>query len=159
MATDILGSMKERLEDDLTGISRTEEGLRAVMDSRYGEIVVRVDHDVEAASVRVSVVVPPPAGAGPDFLVWCLSINAQYWDVKIGLDDDGLLLVHADLDAEPSADVASLTTLVIDRVDTIVELLDDDLVPFLLEHGLGTPPQQTRWRARGEREERDEHDA
>ena len=150
MASDLLSSMLKRLQEDLEGLNATGDGLRAVADARYGEVVVEVEHDDEAESIRVSAAVAPPAGAGARFLVWCLSVNAHYWDVKIGLDDEGRLLVHSDLDAKAVADTDTdaLATEIVDRVDTVLELLDDDYVEWLLEHGFGTPTQRERWMSR-----------
>ena len=148
MASDLLRALKERTDDDLDGLTLTADGLSAVADIRFGEVTIDIDHDEEAGSVRVSVSVPPPAGAGSDFLVWALSVNAQYWDVKIGLGEDGELLVHADLDAEPDADITDLAADVVDRAESILELLDDDLTEWVLEHDLGTPAQRERWLSR-----------
>mgnify|MGYP006915196792 CR=1 FL=1 len=99
-----------------------------------------------------------PAGSGPGFLVFCLATTAQYWDVKIGLDDDGLLVVHADVDATPDGDLDLVAETLAARAETIAELIDDDLVPYLLEHGLGTPAQRARWKSRediGDEEDED----
>ncbi|MFW5920813.1 MAG: YbjN domain-containing protein, partial [Polyangiales bacterium] len=148
MATDILSALKERLDEDLDGLTLTPEGLQAVTDARFGELVIQVEHDDEAESVRVSVGVPPPAGAGLELLLWCLHVNTQYWDVKFGLDDDGRLLVHADLDADEDSDIARLASDVLDRAETVVDIIDDDLTEWLLARGLGTPAQQERWRSR-----------
>src|SRR5690606_35258170 len=105
----------------------SDAGLRGELDLRYGLLPFQIDHDAEAEALRVSVRLPPPAGGGADFLVWCLALNAQYWDAKLGLDEDGLLLVHADLDASPNANLDALSAAIIDRIDTIAELIDDDL--------------------------------
>jgi hypothetical protein len=145
MSSALLETLRELVEEDLDGITSTEEGLRAVADARYGEVVIRVDHDEEAAAIRVQVSLPPPAGAGPDFLVWCLATNTQYWDVKFGLDEDGMLAVHADLEAEDAQPSERLAQDVIDRVESILQLLDEDLSEYLLAHGLGTPAQRARW--------------
>lgn len=147
MADDLLSALRERLDEDIDGIARTEDGLEAIVDARYGEVVLEVEHDVEAQSLRLMVCVPPPAGAGADFLIWALSTNTQYWDVKIGLDEAGHLVIHADLDAEGEP-IADLAGLIVDRTETILELLDADLVEWLLEHGLGTPAQRERWISR-----------
>ncbi len=145
MSSALLESLRKMVEEDLDGITSTPEGLRAVADARFGEVVIRVDHDEEAAAIRVQVLVPPPAGAGREFLLFCLSTNTQYWDVKFGLDEDGMLAVHADLEAEqPTAD-ERLANGVVDRVESILQLLDEDLADYLLANGLGTPAQRTRW--------------
>lgn len=144
--------LRPHLEEGLEGVRVVSEdgteAIEATADARYGELTLTVEHDDDAASIRVSTVVPPPAGAGPDFLLHCLTLNTQYWDVKIGIDDEGELVVHADLDAEEGDDIEALAELIVDRAETIVELLDDDLCGWLLERRLGTPAQVERWRAR-----------
>jgi hypothetical protein len=148
MASDILTELKERIDEDLDGLTATPDGLQAVADARFGELTLQIEYDDEAASMRVSAAVAPPAGAGLEFLLWCLHTNTQYWDVKFGLDDDGRLLVHADLDVEEGADLGPLASAVLDRAETVVELVDDDLTEWMLSHGLGTPAQRERWMAR-----------
>lgn len=148
MGSALLESLRELLEEELDGLTSTPEGLRSIADIRYGEVVVRVDHDQEAQAIRVQVSVPPPAGAGREFLVWCLSINTRYWDVKLGLDDDGMLAAHADLEAEGTQADEILASDVADRVDSILQLLDEDLCDYLLAHQLGTPAQRARWESR-----------
>ncbi len=147
MADELLSALRDRLEDDIDGIAETERGLGAVVDARFGEVTLEIEHDAEADSLRVMVCLPPPAGAGPDFLLWALSTNIQYWDVKIGLDEAGQLVVHADLDSE-GEELVDLAGLVVDRVETILELVDEDLVDWLVEHNLGTPQQRERWQSR-----------
>jgi hypothetical protein len=146
MATDLLRALHAPLADEVAGLALAEDGLRGELDLRYGVVALQLDHDPEAEALRVSVRLPPPPAAGADFLVWCLALNAQYWDAKLALDEGGYLLVHADLDATPHTDVAVLQVLLIDRIDTIAELIDDDLCDYLLEHRLGTPEQLARWR-------------
>lgn len=148
MASPLLESLRPLVEEDLDGITATPEGLRAVADARYGEVTIRIDHDEEAAAIRVQVSLPPPAGAGPEFLVFCLATNTQYWDVKFGLDEDGMLSVHADLEAEGAQADETLANDVVDRVDSILQLLDEDLAEHLLATGLGTPAQRARWESR-----------
>lgn len=150
MSEDLLIALRDRVEEDLDGISLVDDRLEAIIDARFGEVTLQIEHDDEAGSLRVMVCLPPPAGAGPDFLLWALSMNTQYWDVKIGLDDGGQLVVHADLEADGQelAELTDLASLVIDRGETIVELLDSDLVDWLLEHHLGTPTQRDRWHHR-----------
>lgn len=133
------------IEEDLDGLTDSGDGLSFVTDARYGEVTLEIDHDAEAESIRVSAGIAPPAGSGRSFLVWCLAVNTRYWDVKIGLADDGRLLVHSDLVAEEGADPGKLATEVVDRAETVIELLDDDVVTWLLEHALGTPAQIERW--------------
>ena len=151
----MLDALRKKLAGRLPGLTRSGVGLRAALDARYGVLVLRLDWDEEAASIRVATHLPPAVGSGPELLVWCLATNAQYWDVKIGLDEEGLLVVHADVDADPRADVDLLAERLADRADTIRELLDDDLAPYLLDRGLGTPAQRKRWAARSA----DEHGA
>jgi hypothetical protein len=146
VSQDVLLALKSRLEDDVDGLAPTGDVLAAVTDCRYGELELRIEHEEEAESLRILVSLPPPAGAGRDFLVWCLSINTQYWDAKLGLDDEGHLVVHADVDVEEDPD--EMASRVLDRVETIFELVDGDLVEWLLEHELGTPAQRRRWRER-----------
>lgn len=147
MADDLLSALRSRLEEDIDGISETEQGLEAIVDARFGEVALQVEHDEEAESLRVMVPIPPPAGAGQDFLLWALSTNIQYWDVKIGLDEGGQLVIHADVDAA-GQEIGDLAGLLVDRTETILELLDEDLVEWLLEHQLGTPQQRERWVSR-----------
>jgi hypothetical protein len=147
MATEILQALHERIDDDLDGLALTPDGLQAVTDARWGEITLHIDHDPEAATVRVSAALPSPAGAGSEFLVWCLWVNGQYFDVKVALDDEGRLLVHGDLDAA-EVDPSDLATDVVDTAESILDLIDDDLVEWCLGNGLGTPAQRQRWEAR-----------
>jgi hypothetical protein len=148
MSSGLLESLRGYLEEELDGLTSTDESLSAVADVRYGEVIVQIEHDVESQAIRVQVTVPPPAGAGPSFLVWCLSINTQYWDVKIGLDDEGMLCLHADLEAEGTQADEMLASDVADRVDSILQLLDEDLTDYLVAHELGTPSQRVRWQSR-----------
>lgn len=127
-------------------MGRDEGMLRIPAEAhRFGPVLIRIEHDPEAAAVRVAVPMTPPAGAGPDFLLWCLAVSAQYFHVKVGLDDEGMLLFHADIDADEDAGLAWLTDAVVERAETILELLDEDLVPFLLGRSLGTAQQRARW--------------
>ncbi len=143
--TELLTRLKSRIALELEGVEPSAAGLRSTADGRYGEVVVEIAHDEEAESIRVSTAVPPPAGAGREFLVWCLSVNVQYWDVKVGIDDSGFVLVHSDLDAAPDAELDQLTEDIVERAETVVQLLDDDLVEWLLAHGFGTAGQRERW--------------
>jgi hypothetical protein len=144
----MLDALRKNLAERLPGLTRSGVGLRSSLDARYGSLVLRLDWDEDAASIRVATHLPPPIGSGPELLVWCLVTNAQYWDVKIGLDDDGMLVVHADVDSDPEGDLDALAERLADRADTIRELLDDDLAPYLLARGLGTPAQRARWAER-----------
>ena len=154
----MLDALRKQLGERLPGLTRSGVGLRSPLDARYGSLVLRLDWDEDAESIRVATHIPPPAGAGPELLVWCLATNAQYWDVKIGLDDEGLLVVHADVDADPDGDLKALAERLADRVDTIRELLDDDLAPYLLDRGLGTPSQRARWTERVVEDDDDAND-
>ena len=145
---DLMGELFDHVEEDLDGVTMTPDGLRAIVDGRFGEVTVAVDHDPDAEMLRVSAAVPPPAGTGRSFLLWCLALNARYWDVKVGLDDRGLLLVHSDFDIDPDGGIETLAAAVVERADTVVDLIDDDLVDWLLENGLGTPNQRKRWEVR-----------
>lgn len=147
MATDLLRALHPPLAEEISGLALVEDGLRGELDLRYGVVPLQIDHDPEAEALRVSVRLPPPPASGADFLVWCLALNAQYWDAKLALDESGFLLVHADVDATPETEHAQLQVALIDRVDTIAELIDDDLCDYLLEHRLGTPEQLARWRS------------
>src|SRR5688500_2223206 len=147
MPTELLRAIHAPLLEEVSGLELTDAGLRGELDLRYGLVPFQIDHDAEAEALRVSVRLPPPAGGGPDFLVWCLALNGQYWDAQLGLDEDGLLLVHADMDAAPDGDVDVLRANITDRIDTIAELIDDDLCGYLLERSLGTPQQLDRWLA------------
>jgi hypothetical protein len=147
MISVLLEGLRSRVEEGLEGVRVADEALIAESDARYGELLLHVEHDADASSIRVLTRVPPPI-AGPDFLLFCLALNTQYWDVKIGLDDDGMMVVHADLDAEEGDDLDALAELVVDRAETIVEMLDGDVCSWLLERSLGTPAQLERWRSR-----------
>lgn len=151
MPTDLLRALHAPLLDDVSGLELDDDGLRGVLDLRYGLLAFQIDHDPDAEALRVSARLPPPAGAGPEFLIWCLALNAQYWDAKLALDEGGFLLVHADVDASPDSDVEQLRSALIDRIDTIAELIDDDLCEYLLERNLGTPEQVKRWRSEADR--------
>lgn len=148
MASQLLESLRGLVEEEVDGITSTPEGLRAVADARFAEIVLRIDHDEEAEAIRVQASIAPPAGAGTEFLVWCLATNTQYWDVKVGLDEDGMLAIHADLEAVDAVASADLANDVVDRVESILQLLDEDLAEYLLDAGLGTPAQRARWESR-----------
>jgi hypothetical protein len=146
MSTELLRALLGLLRDELSELELADDGLTAQLDLRYGICSLHIDHDPEAEALRVSVRLPPPAGAGADFLIWCLALNGQYWDAKLALDEAGYLLVHADLDATPASDLEQLRGALVDRVDTIAELIEDDLCDYLLEQRLGTPEQLNRWR-------------
>lgn len=143
--SDLLDELYKHLRDDLEGLQRTPDAVRFLADGRYGEVTVVVEHDAEAEMLRVSAAVPAPAGSGRSFLIWALSLNASYRDVKTGLDRRGRLLVHSDLDAPTDVPAQAIAITVVERADAVVDLIDEDLVDWLLEHGLGTPEQRERW--------------
>lgn len=150
MTGDLLTDLYDRIEDELDDLQQTSDALRARFDQRYGDVRVVVTHDPEAEMLRVAVRVPPPAGAGAPFLVFCLSLNARYWDVKTGLDHDGRVLVHADLEAPEDIDLKALGEAVVERAETVVDVLDEDLVEWCLAEGYGTPAQRERWETFGD---------
>lgn len=145
---DLMGELFDRVEEDLDGVTLTPDGMQAIVDGRFGEVTVAVEHDPEAEMLRVCARVPAPAGTGRSFLIWCLAMNARYWDVKIGLDESGLLLVHSDFDIEEELGLEAIAAALVERADTVVDLIDDDLVDWLLEQGFGTPAQRERWEVR-----------
>lgn len=144
MDLSVLEALAELLEAELPGLQIQGTNMQASLDVRYGRITLRFDFDPDAESIRMYTAVPPPAGAGHEFLLWCLSMNTLYWDVKIGLDAQGMLLVHSDVDLD-QADLMSTARVLIERVVAMRELLDDDLVEYLLKHKLTTPAQEERW--------------
>jgi hypothetical protein len=157
MSEDVLRALMAKLDEDLDGLRFVDDALEAIVDCRYGELTVHIDYEPEVDSIRVAARVAAPAGAGPSFLYWCLAQNTQYWDVKFGIDEEGFLVAHADVDADP--DVVRLSTLVADRVESIVDLVDRDLVDWQLANDLATPAQRARWTERpptGSAEEDDE---
>ena len=145
MARELLDRLQDRMVDDLDGLERSDDCLRFRADARFAPLVGEILHDVAAEMLRVCIVVTVPAGAGTEFLVWCLSANAKYWDVKFGLDEQGRLLVHSDLDAHRGVEIDRIANAVVERAETVVDLIDDDLIMWLMARGLGTPAQHTRW--------------
>jgi hypothetical protein len=144
MTHDLLQALCELIEPELRGLVHSGNSITAAVDARYGRVTLHFDFDASAQSIRIYTAVPPPVGAGPEFLVWCLATNTLYWDVKLGLDDNGMLLVHSDVDLD-QADLTSTARVLLERVTAMRELLDDDLVEYLLKHKLGTPAQTQRW--------------
>ena len=59
-----------------------------------------------------------------------------------------MIAVHADLEVVGAVAIQSLAAEIVDRSDSVIQLLDEDLVEYSLSHGLGTPQQQARWRER-----------
>jgi hypothetical protein len=145
MTDPLLNKLAKALAAEFPGLTELQSGMEVVRELRYGRVTILFDFDAETKSIRVYARVPVPPGAGPDFLIWCLSTSTLYWDVKIGLDEAGMLVVHSDVDFDPVEEQA-LAQLLIERVDAIGELLDDDLVPYQLDHQLCTPAQAARWR-------------
>lgn len=143
--TELLEALHEPLLEEVSGLELAPEGLRGQLDLRYGLLAFQIDHDDEAESLRVSVRLPPPAGAGHEFLLLCLSLNAQSSTAKIGLDESGFVLVHADLAAPADADVELLRDAIIESIDEIADVIDDSLCSWLHERRLGTPAQLERW--------------
>jgi hypothetical protein len=146
--TELLEALHAPLLEEVSGLELAPEGLRGQLDLRYGLLSFQIDHDDDAEVLRVGVRLPPPVGAGPEFLIWCLALNAQSWDAKVGLEESGFLLVHVDLPASASlveADVELLREDIIESIDDIAELIDDSLCTYLLERKLGTPTQIERW--------------
>ncbi|MDB4985271.1 MAG: hypothetical protein JWN04_449 [Myxococcaceae bacterium] len=146
--TELLEALHAPLLEEVAGLEYTPEGLRGQLDLRYGLLAFQIDHDDDVEGLRVGVRLPPPVGAGHEFLIWCLSLNAQSWDAKIGLDDSGFLLVHVDLPAAAGAAEADIDLLredIIESIDDIAELIDDSLCTYLLDRQLGTPAQIERW--------------
>ncbi|MET0287474.1 MAG: hypothetical protein ABW352_23510 [Polyangiales bacterium] len=148
--TDLLSALHAPLAEEVSGLENAEEGLRGQLDLRYGMLGFQIDHDEEAEVVRVAVRVPPPVGAGPEFLIWALALNAESWTAKLGLDDSGFLLVHVDMPAPAEAEVELLRDDITESIDEIAQLIDDHLCSYLSERNLGTPAQLERWSGESE---------
>jgi len=148
--SDLLTSLHPPLAEEVSGLEIAEEGLRGQLDLRYGMLAFQIDHEEDAEVLRVAVRVPPPVGAGPEFLIWALALNADSWTAKLGLDESGFLLVHVDLPAPAEVDLELLRDEVTDSIDEIAELIDDHLCNYLLERNLGTPSQLERWSGESE---------
>jgi hypothetical protein len=129
---------------ELAELTLTPSGMHAAIETRYATLDLRFDFDADARSLRTYVVLSTPVGAGVEFLRWCLSMNTLYWDVKIGLDSDGRLLVLSDVDFD-HGDLAVTARVALGRVSAICELIEDDLVDYLMAHRLATPAQIARW--------------
>jgi hypothetical protein len=141
---DLISSLYASMRGQLSDLRLIESGFEVELEGRYGRLIFVFDHDPGAASIRVYTMVPTPPGAGPEFLRWCLSMNTLYWDVKVGLDARGMLLVLCDVDLD-QADVTSAARVLLARVAAIAQLLDDDLVSYLLDNKLATATQRQRW--------------
>jgi hypothetical protein len=143
--TELLEALHTPLLEAVSGLELLSEGLRGQLDLRYGMLAFQIDHEEEEEALRVAVRLPPPVGAGHEFLVWCLALNAQSFSAKLGLDDSGFLLIHGDLSAPATIDVDLLRDDITDCIDSIAELIDENLCAYLLERRLGTPAQLERW--------------
>lgn len=143
--TDLLEALHAALVDEVSGLELAADGLRGQLDLRYGLLTLQIDHEEELDHVRASVRLPPPVGAGPEFPIWCLSLNVQCYRAKLGLDDAGYLLVHADVPAPEGQEVELLRDELTERIDEIAALIDDSLCTYLLDRRLGTPAQLERW--------------
>jgi hypothetical protein len=138
-----LSRLFKRLRVELPGLVLEPSCMRAPIETRYAALEVRLDYESEARALRIYVALPTPVGAGMEFLRWCLSMNTLYWDVKVGLDAEGRLLVLSDVDLD--GDLAASSRTVLGRVSAICELIEDDLVEYLVSHRLATPAQLARW--------------
>ena len=143
--TELLEALHTPLLEEVSGLELASEGLRGHLDLRYGLLAFQIDHQEEEEALRVAVRLPPPIAAGPEFMLWCLSQNAQSLHAKYGVDDSGFLLVHADLPAPAGLDVDLLRDDITECIDAIAETIDESLCPYLLERRLGTPAQLERW--------------
>jgi len=139
-----LSRLFKRLRVELPGLVLEPSCLRAPIETRYAALEVRFDYEPQARALRIYVALPTPVGAGGEFLRWCLSMNTLYWDVKTGLDAEGRLLVLSDVDLDQT-DMAATARVVLGRVAAICELIEDDLVEYLVSHRLATPAQLARW--------------
>ena len=139
-----LSRLFKRLRVELPGLVLEPSCLRAPIETRYAPLEVRFDYEPEARALRIYVALPTPVGAGMEFLRWCLSMNTLYWDVKTGLDAEGRLLVLSDVDLD-QGDLPATARVALGRVSAICELIEDDLVEYLVSHRLATPAQVARW--------------
>ena len=146
-----LARLFKRLRVELPGLVLEPSCLRAPIETRYAALEVRFDYEREARALRIYIALPTPVGAGMELLRWCLSMNTLYWDVKMGLDSEGRLLVLSDVDLD-HADLTASARIVLGRVSAICELIEDDLVEYLVSHRLATAAQLARW-ARDEDQE------
>ena len=147
----LLRQLHAALVPHIPTIEKVESGLEARLETRYGILSLVFDHDPAARSVRAYTLLPPPAGAGSGFFNWCLAMNTLYWDAKVGLDAQGMLLGMADVD-RAHLDAAAAAQVLLTRVSAMCELIDDDLILSLLAHNLATPAQRERWMRVGDDE-------
>jgi len=143
--TDLLEALHVPLLEEVSGLELAPEGLRGQLDLRYGMLAFHIDHEAEAERLRVSVRLPPPPAGGHEFLVFCLALNVESLTAKVGLDESGYLVVHADLPATTESEPELLRDEIIASIDDIADLIDDSLCSYLLEERLGTPAQLERW--------------
>jgi hypothetical protein len=148
--SDLLSALHTPLAEEVTGLEQAEEGLRGQLDLRYGLLGFQIDHDEDAEVLRVAVRLPPPVGAGPEFLIWLLALNAESWTAKLGLDESGFLLVHVDLPVPAEPEVELLRDDVTESIDEIAQVIDEHLCNYLFERSLGTPAQLERWSGESE---------
>ncbi len=148
--SDLLAALHPPLAEEVSGLEQADEGLRGQLDLRYGLLGFHIDHDEDAEVLRVAVRVPPPVGAGPEFLIWALALNAESWTAKLGLDESGFLLVHCDLPAPAEMEIEPLRDDVTESIDEIAQLIDEHLCGYLFERNLGTPAQLERWAGESE---------
>jgi hypothetical protein len=139
-----LSRLFKRLRVELPGLVLEPSSLRAPIETRYAPLEVRFEYEPAARALRIYVALPTPVGAGMEFLRWCLSMNTLYWDVKTGLDAEGRLLVLSDVDLD-QGDVPATARTALGRVSAICELIEDDLVEYLVSHRLATAAQLARW--------------
>jgi hypothetical protein len=139
-----LSRLFKRLRVELPGLVLEPSSLRAPIETRYSPLEVRFEYEPAARALRIYVALPTPVGAGMEFLRWCLSMNTLYWDVKTGLDTEGRLLVLSDVDLD-QGDLPATARTALGRVSAICELIEDDLVEYLVSHRLATPAQLARW--------------
>jgi Putative bacterial sensory transduction regulator len=148
--SDLLSALHTPLAEEVSGLEQADEGLRGQLDLRYGLLSFQIDHAEDAEVLRVAVRLPPPVGAGPEFLIWLLALNAESWTAKLGLDESGFLLVHVDLPVPAEPEVELLRDDVTESIDEIAQIIDEHLCNYLFERSLGTPAQLERWSGESE---------
>lgn len=141
---DDLVRLHQHMRSELHDLTISGGGMRAPLTTRYGAVEVCFDYDGTARSLRVYIPLTTPVGTGVEFLRWCMTMNTLYWDVKTALDSEGRLLVLSDVDVE-HGNLAASARVALGRLSAICELIDDDLVNYLMAHNLATPAQLERW--------------